>query len=128
MTVKVPFQKKLDDLFQGDRTIWLKMGGGAFVGAFIGATVLERVSEMPQGLKVTPVGVALSVTIGALFGAALVAMLALKDSTRRRIEQGQGVYPIFRLFFAAGAWSILFWGVAVTLITLIVTLFTAPHR
>ena len=49
MTVKVPFQKKLDDLFQGDRTIWLKMGGGAFVGAFIGATVLARIFHPPSG-------------------------------------------------------------------------------
>ena len=43
----IPFHDRLDGLFQGRSSIWLKVLGGAFVGAFIALEVLSK--EVPKG-------------------------------------------------------------------------------
>jgi hypothetical protein len=116
--VWIPFSGELDDLFQQDRRIWLKVLGGGFVGAIASLGGLRRLPEK----DLAPVVVACLVTVFTIGGAGAVLALSLKDIVRRRIDDGKPVNVVLRAYLAGGVWSLLLWFITVLVGTLIVTL------
>jgi hypothetical protein len=115
--VRVPFSRELDELFQQDRRAWLKVLGGAFVGAVLSWSMIRKQPIKDEG----PFVVACMVILFALAGACAVLLLSLKDIVRRRVDDGKPVNLVLRAYLALGTWSLLLWFFTVLIGTLVVT-------
>lgn len=103
--MRLPFQNELNDAFVRDQSIWLKIGGGAFIGGVIAlSTIVRDRSQTFQGT----LGMIL-VAATALVGGCVGLFLSIKDVVRSRRDAGKSVNPVLRLFFGMGIVSILLW-------------------
>lgn len=122
---KVPFQREIEDLFASDKTIVLKLIGGAFVGVFLSLRMVMKdaragdTSFSPTVRTVVLIG-------GAIVGALVVLGLTLRDVVLRRVEAGQRVNPLLRAYFGKGngCLMLVLWSVTVIFATFLVTMFT----
>ena len=95
---RLPFHKEFDSLFQGNRSIWFKIGGGALVGILLGGFAMLK-----EGKKLAD-SVQVGIVIGtALIGAIVGLVLATKDIVRQRQENGQSVNPLLSRIFSSTA-------------------------
>jgi len=105
----IPFRKQIEEVFRSDRSIWLKMTCGAFVGAMLALFILSHAEagEFPLAAIVT-----LLVMYAAL-GAILGICLSVRDLVRRRISDGKPVSLPLRMYFNWGAVSGVIWTVTI---------------
>jgi hypothetical protein len=123
--VRIPFHRELDDLFQSDHAIWLKMGGCALATIFIVITTTwrgVRTGQLPISLS-APLVAALTVA-SAVIGALLALALSLKDVVQRRINREEPVSPILRLYFGSGVQSLAVWFLTVLIGGFFITIAT----
>lgn len=123
---KVPFQRELEDLFRSDKTVILKLLGGAAVGVFFSLRIVLKDSRGGGGptMSTTMKGVVL--TGGAIAGALAVLVLLLRDVVGRRVDQGKPVNPILKAYFGKGngCLMIALWSVTVIFLAFVVTMLT----
>jgi hypothetical protein len=112
----IPFRKELDELFQTQPRVWLKMIAGAFVALAVGLGSLGGLP--PQERNPFKIGIfALSLVFVGMFG---VLCLSLKDTVRRRIENGKPVSIVLRAYFASGILSLILWLISVVVLVFVV--------
>ncbi len=124
---RVPFGRGLDEVFRGDRAVWLKVLGCGFVASALVVSVLlrERSGAVAErvGLQVSNPVLAIVGGLSAVAGCMLGVLLSLKDVVGRTIDEGRTVHPLLRLYFASGFKSLAIWIVTV-LGTIMVVTFT----
>ena len=122
---KVPFQREMNDLFASDKSIVLKLLGGAFVGGVFGLWVVLR--EAKGGKSAFPIPVKTAIVVGAaIVGMVVVLLLSLRDVVVRRVERGKTVNPLLRAYFGRGNGCLMvaLWFVTIIVVTLIATMLT----
>jgi hypothetical protein len=122
---KVPFHREIDDLFASDRSIVLKLLGGAFVGGLVSLRVVLKDPKAGGSDFSTPVKVTI-VAGAAVVGMLVVFLLSHRDVVVRRVEKGQRVNPLLRAYFGRGNGCLMLalWFVTVILATFLVTMLT----
>jgi hypothetical protein len=125
MAVKGPFHNEIEDLFASDKSIVLKLLGGAFVGAVLSlSVVLKRAKGNEASLGTTAKVITF---VGAtVIGAIVVLLLTLRDVVARRVDAGQQVNPILKAYFGRGNGCLMLflWGCTIIVATLIFTMAT----
>ena len=125
--MRVPFGKELDEVFRGDRSIWLKVLGCGFVASALVVFMLLRersgATAGNPGIQVSNSVLALIGVLSAVGGCVLGVLLSLKDVVGRRINEGRTVHPLLRLYFASRFKSLAMWIVTV-LVAVMVVMFT----
>ena len=127
--MRLPFHRELDDTFRGDHSLPAKMLGGALVASFVTVTAIirgERQGTLHSSLT-TKGYVWLGVGAGVL-GMGFVLILSFKDAVVRRLERGEPVAPLLRLYFGKGARSYLAWFVTILLGTFFGTILLLAIR
>ncbi len=122
---KVPFRREIDDLFASDRSIVLKLLGGAFVGGLVSLRAVLKDPKAGGPDSSTPVKVTI-VSGAAVVGMLVVLLLSLRDVVVRRVEKGQRVNPLLRAYFGRGNGCLMLalWFITIILATFIVTMLT----
>jgi hypothetical protein len=100
----MPFHREIDDLFQSDRSIWMKAGGAALLCGVLSASALFR-DDAPGMSAWIAVGVIASISV---VGAIVCVLLSLKDVVRRRLSEGKPVHLLLRICFGSGPATLLF--------------------
>ena len=122
---KVPFQSEIEDLFASDKSIIIKLLGGAFVGAVLS---LRVVFKGAKGNAATLSDTArVVVFIGAaVIGALVVLLLTLRDVVARRVERGKRVNPLLKAYFGRGngCLMVFLWFCTIIVVTFIITMAT----
>jgi hypothetical protein len=116
-----PFRRELDEAFSHDRSIWLKMAGCALVGILIAVYSLVRLNQN----ELTPTTAAIVIAVTGFGGMVIGIFLSLKDVVTRRMENGEPVNWLLKVYFGLGGWSLLIWFVTIfggTVAGLILTL------
>jgi hypothetical protein len=106
--VQIPFRRKLDETFRGDRSTWLKVGGGVFVALFVtfeSVVRQEMVADRATMWRVTLI----ALLVAALSGGLIAFFLTMKDQVKRRLLRGERVNPLIRAYLGMGIWSLLLW-------------------
>lgn len=104
--MRLPFRNELDEVFRGDRPVWLKIAGCAAVAAFVVvATTLRNQRQGNLGIELTTQTVVVLGLASAGVGAVVGLGLSLKDVVRRRLDRGARVNPLLALFFGTGVRS-----------------------
>jgi hypothetical protein len=98
-----PFHNELDEVFRGDRSIWLKIGGSAFVCA--SGALLHFNADPKATIAFELAMIAAMAVIGAVIG----LMLSLRDVVRRRLAAGKPVNLLLRLYLGGGMGTLLGW-------------------
>jgi hypothetical protein len=104
----LPFKRQLDQLFRGNRSIWLKVGGGVLVALYL---TLQSFLRNAKGVdrativRVTSIGLVVAVVAGAL----IALLLAMKDRMKERLARGEKVNLLARAYLGMGIWSLLLW-------------------
>ncbi len=122
--MNIPFRNEIDDLFRNGRSVWLKISAGAFVGLIV--AIYARYRSYQEG----DVDIDLWFDIGmALFtigiGALGVIILLLKDVVSKRLNSGQRVSFLLRVYYGMGVISILVSITTIVLLTIVITLMYA---
>ena len=124
--MRMPFQREISDIFESDRSIWIKMITGAGVATFIVWLSMIRV-KATDWILAKSIWFAVGLTLGVMvLGASMVLALAFKDVVRRRQEEDLPVSMALVLLFGKGAVSLVLWFViaffgGITLIAMTVT-------
>src|SRR5579883_544727 len=84
LMAKVPFRREIDDLFASDRSIVLKLLGGAFVGGLVSLRAVLKDPKAGGPDSSTPVKVTI-VSGAAVVGMLVVLLLSLRDVVVRRV-------------------------------------------
>lgn len=115
----VPFRRELDDLFQSDHSILLKMGGAGVATAVVVVGWVVKHSRDPKSHFELSTPLMVGLALGSLVvGAVLALALSLKDVVRRRMERGKRVSPLLRLLFGGGRGSLVLWFVLAIVVVL----------
>ena len=110
--MRIPFQRKLDEIFRSDRSVWLKIGCGVLVGLYFfthnltihSLTQLEKAED-----RSTLWRVALFVLLVAAVSGGLTAfLLSMQDRVKQRIARGEDVNFLVRAYLGVGIWSLHF--------------------
>ena len=122
--MNIPFTNEIDDLFRKGRSVWLKISAGAFVGLM--AAIYARHRSYQEGNVDIDlwfdIGMALFTTGIGAFG---VIILLLKDVVSKRLNSGQRVSFLLRVYYGMGVISILVTITTIVLLTIVVTLMYA---
>jgi len=123
--MRTPFRDELNEAYRTDRSIWMKIGGGAAVGAILGiaSCVRDRLGGGGQFDIESFAGVML-ITGAAAIGAAAGLMLALKDVVQRRIGSGRHVNPLLRTYFGLGVVSLIVWFITAIVVAFAISILT----
>lgn len=123
--VKLPFHGALEDLFASDRSVLLKILGGAFVGGVLGLRLISQEQRAGRAAYSQTVKVAI-IAGGAVVGAVLVLLLLLRDVVVRRVREGKPVNLFLRAYFGQGngCLMVVLWFFTVIFVTLVVTMLT----
>ncbi len=120
---RIPFSRTLDDLFQSDKSVGLKMLGGAIATPFIVLAMLlsNRGNNRPE---LPPVWFLGMVAVGSVIAGAFLGLaLSLKDSVEQKMASGQPVHWLLRNLFGRRGVSIAIWFVIALFLTPICCLF-----
>ena len=119
----VPGSSTLNQLFESDKAIWLKMGGAALVLTCLALMMVMRVAEEQDPDYASPVILVVVGLLAAITGALLGLALSLKDVVASRLQAGQKVAFPLRLMFGMGVVSLLLvWVPLVIVMTLLITI------
>jgi len=110
-----PFHNEFDELFRGNRSIWLKMAGAAAATDLI-VLLSGALNAQPGGLGLGPGTIAIVLVVAAVAGAGFAILLSLKDIVARRRSAGRHVSWLLRLYFTDGVVSFMLWSVTATMI------------
>ena len=106
--MRLPFHRKFDEVFRGDRSTWLKAVCGVVVAAYMTGTVVLRQGK--GAARATHWRVAIiGVVFAALAGGLIAFLLTMKDRVKRKIARGERVNPFARAYLGMGIWSLLLW-------------------
>ncbi|SIO44638.1 hypothetical protein SAMN05444166_4794 [Singulisphaera sp. GP187] len=122
---KVPFQRELEDLFASDKSVILKLLGGAFVGVALSLRMVLK--DANGGASKFSSTAKIAILAGsAIVGAFVVIGLLLRDVVVRRVEQGKRVNPLLRAYFGKGNGCLMvaLWFFTVIFVTFVVTILT----
>jgi hypothetical protein len=121
----VPFKRELDDLFAADKSVVLKLLGGAFVGVVVSLRAVLKDAKGGAAPFSLPVKITI-VALAALTGMFVVLMLLFRDVVVRRVNAGKPVNPLLRAYFGRGngCLMIALWFFTVIFVTFIVTMLT----
>ena len=106
--MRIPFQRKLDEIFRSDRSAWLKIAGGILVGLFVAIQSVMRLGkaeDRPTTWRETLIYLLVVPVSGGLIG----FLLVIKDRVTRRIARGERVNFLVRAYLGMGIWSLLSW-------------------
>ena len=124
--MRVPFHRELDEVFQSDRSIWLKMSGCAFATVFVVITAIVRgIRDGRLNIRLSPPLIAGMAGISAASGALLALVLSLKDVVRRRVIRGEPVNPVLKIYFGMGLWSLVAWFPTLLIVGFFIAIATA---
>jgi hypothetical protein len=121
--VRIPFQRKLDEIFRSDSSAWLKIGGGILVGLFVAIQVVMRpgnAENRPTMSRETVFTLLVSAVSGGLIGFVLI----MKDRVKRQIAGGEQVNLVVRAYFGMGIWSLLLWCPTIFLLGILLIILT----
>jgi hypothetical protein len=104
----IPFQRKLDDLFRNDRSIWLKIGGGVLVALYVTVQSILRQGKVADRSIVWRVSI-ISLLVAVAGGGLISFLLTMKDRMKQRLANGERVNPLLRAYLCMGIWSLLLW-------------------
>lgn len=125
MVRQVPFQSEIEDLFESDKSIVLKLLGGAFVGVVLS---LKFVAKDGKGNAPTMGNTATAVVVvgAAVVGAVVVLLLTLRDVVARRVDAGKRVNPVLKAYFGRGngCLMVFLWFCTIIVATFIITMAT----
>ena len=112
--MRFPFSGPLDTLFRGDRSAWWKiLGAGAATAALVVFSLLrsqrDAVLQGRPGLPLAGQTLWLVGGLSALGGCVLGLLLCIKDAVSRRMELGEDIHPLLRLYFASRFKSLASW-------------------
>lgn len=116
----------LDDIFRSDRSIWLKMLGGAIVGPVLVVWTLakQRRRGGPAIDFTSPANIGFLIG-GVVMGAVAGVLLSAKDVVQRRLADGQPVAFPWVLLFGKGMVSLgCVWFPLVIFVTFVITMLT----
>ena len=116
------FREELDEVFRSDRSIWRKIGCSALVSVFVVALGLfwsSRQHDLP--FKISPPLVCILAGVSAALGALLCLALSFKDVVARRIERGDPVHPMSRIYFGGGIRCLAYWSATIILLVFAVS-------
>ena len=104
----IPFSKQINETFESDRRLLLKLAAGAFVGVVLGISLSRRWAvahhnDTPVFVYVAIVGGSIALAVG------LVVILNLKDAVRNRVAHRKPVNVLLRLLLASGLRSLIVW-------------------
>jgi hypothetical protein len=119
----VPFHEDIEELFASDKSIALKLLGGAFVGGFLGLRLAVN-DPNQRGPGFSPPTQAIIAVGGAIVGALIVLILPLRDHVARRLAQGKRVNPLLRAYLGLGnlVLSLVLWLVTALIATFTITI------
>jgi len=104
----IPFHRQLDQVFRGDRSIWLKITGGVLVALYLTSRNFLRIlkpEDRTTMWRVTFVALVVATIAGGLIG----VMLTMNDRVKRRVARGEPVNLVVRAYLGLGIWSLLLW-------------------
>jgi hypothetical protein len=122
---KVPLQREIEDLFASDKSVILKLLGGAFVGAFLSLRIVMKDSR-GGGPQLSQTARIVVLVGAAIVGALVVLLLLLRDVVHRRLDAGKRVNPLLRAYFGKGngCLMVFLWFVTIIFATFVVTMLT----
>jgi hypothetical protein len=104
----LPFHRKFDEVFRGERSTWLKVACGVVVAAFIAGMVFLQ--QEKRGDRATYSRVAIiSFVCTAVAGGLIALGLQMKDRVTQKIAEGERVNLIARAYLGMGFWSLVLW-------------------
>ena len=104
---------EFDELFRSDKSIWLKAIGAAAAGGIAAFAAVKKNRDLGIGLAST------IVIGGAVIGCIMGVMLSLKDIVRRRIESGETVHPLLKLYLGMRFVSVIVWFVTIIVLVFV---------
>ncbi len=119
----IPFHDELDETFQSDRSIWVKIIGCSFATIFVvlvGTYRFHRDGDVKFDL--TPGLIGLLGTGSAVLGAMIGLALSLKDTVEQRLERRDPVNPLLKLYFGGGTRCVVTWFFSVIFGGMVITL------
>ncbi len=120
--MKVPFQNELDETFRSDRSIWIKIGGCSLVSIFVVLTMFFRgVQSGRLDIPMTTTRYVVMAVILGVLGAICGLLLSLKDTIAHRIDRGDSVNKILRLYFGRERLSLVVWFASALVLAMLVT-------
>jgi hypothetical protein len=122
----LPLRRELDDLFASDKSVILKILGGAFVAAAFAASAVFKDAKRGGSPISTPLKIIIVASFAAI-GALVVLLLLLRDVVVRRAKAGQRVNPLLRAYFGQGNGCLMLalWFVTVIVVVFIAVVLTA---
>jgi hypothetical protein len=122
----LPFRSTFNELFTSDRSVGLKMLGGAIVTTvFVAYQILKFSKDHADEVAKHPAAIAIILSSSAIAGALLGGILSLKDVVQIRMAEGRPVAFPLKLLFGYGVWSVLFiWSPVMIVGTFIILLLT----
>jgi hypothetical protein len=120
----LPFRSTFAELFSSDKSVWLKMLGGAVVTAmFAGFQIFKISQERGEDISKHPMLIAIILASSTVVGALLGGLLSLKDVVQMRMAEGRPVALPLKLMFGYGVWSLLLiWSPTIIVGTFIVVM------
>ena len=107
--MKVPFNRELDDPFRSDRAIGLKMLGCGLVSTFCVIAEVLKNTDSPAMDVMKPAQWAFLIAIVPTMGASLGLVMGLKDTVVRRLDSGEPVARLLKVYFGMRVFSLLAW-------------------
>jgi hypothetical protein len=108
--VRLPFRKEIDETFRSDRSAWIKMAAAALVADF--ALVLGAWKMRAEDVSIDEFLGSLNLgilAVTAVAGAGTALLLSMKDVIRRRMDRGDSVNFLLRLYLGMGVRSLVAW-------------------
>ena len=94
--MRLPFHRKFDEIFRGERSTWLKAVCGVVVAAYITGSVFLRQEKRGDRASYWRVAI-IGVVFAAVAGGLIAFMLQMKDRVKQKIAKGERVNPFARL-------------------------------
>jgi hypothetical protein len=117
-----PFHKELDQAVRNEHSLLLRIAAGMAAGAVAGVLGFRHVDE-----KFIATWYVAAVSITSIVGGIVAIVLSMKDAVVRRLERGDYVHPLLRLYFAMRFASLFVWffsllmlGMGLTIILVVV--------
>ena len=121
----IPKFSEFDELFRSDKAIWLKMLGGAAVAGMLAVVSVVKSHQRRAANEGIGTAAETFIVLGATaLGSIIVLALCLKDIVRRRLDNGQKVNRILKLYLGMRWVSLAMWFFTITALTVAIIAFT----
>ncbi len=106
--MRIPFQRKLDEIFRSDKSAWLKIGCGVLVALYVTIQSFMRLRKAEDRSSLWQVTL-ISLLVAVVSGGLIAFLLIIKDRVKQRIARGEHVNLLVRAYLGMGIWSLLLW-------------------